>query len=355
MGSNGEGGVYLLHIASAGQKLYVCIEPDLAAMLFNAAGISARTSVLLLAVFVVYLVGIRGARDLRRADCLKFIRYIPSHWETQWLHDSTRQQNICGALKLEADHARTWLDSVEMSQQIALSHTPTIDDVWPKFVYRDECNKRPSEIVVPIEPNVGLLRNPHAVACSTDEFQAVDMENREYFVLAPTAFTRFFPGRKLLFDVGSGGSFQSSLAWLVDTYQQQGITFDEIWSWEAREVDPHSYWKSVPAEWTSKLHFYNTFATADLGDVSPTNMIKQMHSAGDFVVVKLDIDNEQIESEIVHQLLDNAEVIGEVFFEMHFDAPEMRPYFGQLQTTFNESLSLFHRFRSAGLRLHYWP
>ena len=49
-------------------------------------------------------------------------------------------------------------------------------------------------------------------------------------------------------------------------------------------------------------------------------------------------------------------MIAEMFFEQHFDAPEMLDYFGWgLTTKLADVLQLFHKLRSSGLRLHYWP
>ena len=49
-------------------------------------------------------------------------------------------------------------------------------------------------------------------------------------------------------------------------------------------------------------------------------------------------------------------MIAEMFFEQHFDAPEMLDSFGGgLTTKLADVQQLFHKLRSAGLRLHYWP
>jgi hypothetical protein len=29
----------------------------------------------------------------------------------------------------------------------------------------------------------------------------------------------------------------------VDTYAAQGISFDEIWAWEVKPLEPNGYWK----------------------------------------------------------------------------------------------------------------
>ena len=202
---------------------------------------------------------------------------------------------------------------------------------------------------------MGLLRIPHSVACSTEGTQTVDVDSRDYILLGPPSFSQYFPGRKLLFDIGTGTSYQSSMQWLIEHYEQQRVVFDEIWCWEAQQVQAHEYWASVPVSLMAKVHFYNTYATVGSNGSSPIVVIKQMHRPGDFVAVKLNIDNEEIEDIIMGQLFDHADLVNEVFFEKHFDAPEMQPWFGKLQTSLNDTLSFFRQYRSAGMRLHYWP
>jgi len=75
-------------------------------------------------------------------------------------------------------------------------------------------------------------------------------------------------------------------------------------------------------------------------------------------VFKLDIDNEPIEQALMAQLdADTASKIAELFFEQHFDIPEMRVYFHSSKgaTKLPQVLDMFHKFRSLGSRLHYWP
>lgn len=299
-------------------------------------------------------------RDGNASGCLTFLRYVPSQWEDQWLYDTNRHNDICGAMQQDAHKAQAWLDVTQQRQHVkvhqrSLSQDVGLDGIWPKYVYRDTCAGKHKDIQVHIEPAVGLLRSPRTEACSTDESRVVAMDSRDYIMLAPQLYTRYFPGRKLLFDIGSGKVFNSSLQWLVESYEHQGLTFDEIWCWEAQTLDAHDFWHSVPYKWSPAIHFYNTYATVEVNGSSPVHALQQMYKPGDFVTVKLDIDNEELEIAILNQLLEHAHMVNEVFFEMHFNAPEMHPWFGQLDTSFNETLTLFRQFRGAGMRLHYWP
>ena len=50
-------------------------------------------------------------------------------------------------------------------------------------------------------------------------------------------------------------------------------------------------------------------------------------------------------------------MIAEMYFEQHFNAPEMLPHFKSsgTGTTLADVQQMFHSFRTKGLRLHYWP
>lgn len=51
-------------------------------------------------------------------------------------------------------------------------------------------------------------------------------------------------GRRLLLDFGTS-HFRTSLKWLLGKYEALGVQFDEIWAWEAAQMDPASYWAEV--------------------------------------------------------------------------------------------------------------
>lgn len=292
-------------------------------------------------------------------QCLRFAEYLPSKWEVEWLQEAaTRQDALCSTLDQESNKSQVWLDGIAHSDLLPIQQTQKRGDrndaVWSAFKYHNTCSAQSKFVFVPIEPAVGLLRNPFAAPCNQDN-NALEVDDRSFVLLATPQLLNDFPGRKFLFDLGTGKSFQSSLLWLVDKYEERGITFDEIWAWEAEETSSHDYWKSVPDQYVAKLHFYNTFASDQTGPEAPLGMIHRTFRHGDLIAVKLDIDNEVLESSIMRKLIDIRHMIAELFFEKHFDAPEMRPYFGQVNTTFAETLLMFNEYRKLGLRLHYWP
>ena len=317
-------------------------------------------------MLVLLTVGCENSRCARLSalsrtspNCLKFVQYLPSTWESEWLEKASARQNvICKTLNSEGEQSNVWLSGIgQAAEQESGLDQASIENgnkVWSLYKYQDMCSVKRKLVFVPIEPAVGLLRNPHAAPCNNGKL-ALDVQDRNFLAVAPTILADDYPGRKLLFDLGTGQSFQSSLLWFVESYATRGIEFDDIWSWEAEETGSHQYWQTVPAEHVHKLHFYNTYASDESGPAAPLGIIERHFRPGDFVVVKLDIDNEVLESSIMKKILDIRHMIGELYFEKHFDAPEMRPYFGELNTTYQETLTLFNEYRKLGIRLHYWP
>ena len=72
-----------------------------------------------------------------------------------------------------------------------------------------------------------------------------------------------------------------------------------------------------------RLHFYNTPITDDFREAShPLNIIRSIYEPGDFIVVKLDIDNGPLESAIMAEIAADPELrhcISEMFYEQPYD------------------------------------
>lgn len=213
----------------------------------------------------------------RFATCLQFSRFLPSRWELKWLRNAHRRQKaICGIIDSEKPNSKIWLEGfldpalihINMTEASDLHFNESVDAVWPLYIYHDTCSWKREDIYVPIEPVVGLLRNPMATPCSS-RLPALDVQDRDYLLVATKTLTNHFTGKKLFFDLGTGDSFQSSLNWFVEKYHDRSIEFDEIWAWEAEQTDPHHYWQSVPNSYVSRLHFYNTFASDQRSLSSP--------------------------------------------------------------------------------------
>lgn len=99
-------------------------------------------------------------------------------------------------------------------------------------------------------------------------------------------------GEKYFFDLGSTyydaglGGASDSFKWFKETYEARGVVFDHVYAWEPKNLP--GYWSHVPDDMYLKLHFYNMFATADLGAMSnPLTHVLKRCKKEDFVVVKV--------------------------------------------------------------------
>ena len=284
------------------------------------------------------------------------VTYVPSAWEQDWLQRVDGVAHPCADMLQHADRTAAWLAG------------PASPDTFDATVFShfektcvSETGKR-TVVKEPIEPLVGHMRHPHGLkACVPAGQTPIDVQSRAYIALLDNSDDRLFdlyPGRKILVDAGTG-TFDTSLAWFMSAYAARGIHFDAIYAWEANHVDAARYWASVPDELRPRLHFFNAPITPDRASrMNPITLIKEIAQPGDFVAFKLDIDNDAVETAIMDQLeADDCAIerITEMFYEKHYDSPDMREYFGAPPVTLAQATHNFAALRRKGLRLHYWP
>ena len=74
-----------------------------------------------------------------------------------------------------------------------------------------------------------------------------------------------------------------------------------------------------------RLHFYNTPIKENLTHAAhPLNIIRNICQPGDFIAVKLDIDNGPMEMAIMNAISGDTDLqrcISEIFFEQHYTHP----------------------------------
>ena len=121
-----------------------------------------------------------------------------------------------------------------------------------------------------------------------------------------------------------------------------------------------TYWSRVPDDYVGRLHFYNTgFDTNTSHAAHPMNMIRAIYKPGDVVIIKLDIDNAELELSVMKEIEDNPDLlrmITEMYFEAHYDHSDMAGDFGLSNgMTLTDVTARFKALRRAGLILHYWP
>ena len=92
--------------------------------------------------------------------------------------------------------------------------------------------------------------------------------------------------------------------------------------------------------------------------MNPVDWIQDLYQPGDYIVFKLDIDNDAVEGELIQQVLDMdgaGDMIAEMFFEKHYSAADMKKHFENPETQYPTALRLMHELRAKGVRVNYWP
>eukprot|EP00992_Anisonema_acinus_P011423 TRINITY_DN7395_c0_g1_i4.p1 TRINITY_DN7395_c0_g1~~TRINITY_DN7395_c0_g1_i4.p1 ORF type:complete len:336 (+),score=104.19 TRINITY_DN7395_c0_g1_i4:57-1010(+) len=180
----------------------------------------------------------------------------------------------------------------------------------------------------------------------------------------PQVFDAEFPGRRLIFDCGSGASYGSSLDWFARHYGQEGIVFDEAYAWEAAPLSGR-FDVDMPPGVATVVHHRNHPIVTDPANTldNPVTVLRRVARPGDFVVFKMDIDVPEIELPLLRQLLDDPALRGlvaELFHEYHFWNPLMKNMGGGFEMYANHTLQdAYRQFCTAravhGLRWHNWP
>jgi hypothetical protein len=145
---------------------------------------------------------------------------------------------------------------------------------------------------------------------------------------------------------------------------------DTMFGFEYAKHDPEDWWRTVPTNFNTRLHFRNVPVSADVdSDANPLNVLRDVAMPDDFVAFKLDIDTNAVEIPIALQLASDPELLGlvdEFFFELHFYCPVMSRagwgstmsvppgYEGRLELTRVGALDYFTKLRERGIRAHFW-
>lgn len=182
---------------------------------------------------------------------------------------------------------------------------------------------------------------------------------------------------------------------------QAGIVFDEIWAWEVASLhpqyDPHcctralpalhvstsrscdgryfvvrhflkrkqthgmrrQYWPLVPDEYVSRLHFYNMGFDSNTSHAAhPINIIRAIYNPGDVIILKLDVDQSELERSVIKEIEDSPvliRMITEMYLNMKYDHTDVEEVFGLNNSrTLTDVTASFKTLRRAGLILHYW-
>lgn len=314
----------------------------------------------LLILLVLYILNI---------DCLSSVNitYYPSEWENNWrltahqlvkLNEPTRDWNKgCNLLKEQQNKVDYWLEYWETREKCTIKDsTNNLNSVTPsistdedyiakqKSCHLDEWN---SEILsyfvitdsstgkelakLPIEPLVSFLRHPKHLCIDNQHEGGQFWVNKDY--MYPLMLSEVYPvvertpryAQKYFFDLGaslySSGFGGASQEWFVETYRARGINFDRILAWEVDLQEPAKIFNAIPLKMFGRTSYYNIPASpvANVKENALTVM-KQICHVDDFVVIKIDIDNPEVESAMIDEILSDVNVsslIDELFYEHH--------------------------------------
>ena len=184
-------------------------------------------------------------------------------------------------------------------------------------------------------------------------------------LVGPPRRSYFFDLGSTYYDEGVNGKADSLRDFLRKYRLLSGVEFDEIFAWEAKSVSQADYWQRVDLNMSHKIHFYNTRVSPVLAStMSALRMIQTLAHPDDFVVFKLDIDDNPTEVEMILTILQTPSLIDridELFWEHHVKgSPVQWSGWGDLvnetgkHSTIEASYQLFTRLRQAGIRAHSW-
>lgn len=303
--------------------------------------------------------------------------YHPSALELKWVHriDSVTDKTAkwlkgCKLMREDASQLRKLVDYYKLWQNV---------DEWVKvegwreegilsyFEMIETCDGVKKTTYAPIEPLVGYLRHP-LYHCLGGPAHLVD---KDYMFILHKNF--LFPSVKqqsaistnYLFDLGAStyltGGGGASQSWFVESYRQRGIELDRIMAWEVMKMTPEEVFKEYPNDVVEKVSYFNLPADPKLiGKMSPVRMMKAIVRPQDFLTMKVDIDNDEVELAIIQSFQNDVTVtdlIDEFFFEHHVSSHPVE-HMGWINKTrlmnITQSYQLFTDLRKKGIRAHSW-
>lgn len=351
--------------------------------------LAAASPTFLFIIFLCWLAALKTAtsfvstfHNITEVACTVERIYHSSILELKWIGiiDGVSERTPawakgCKIIKDDEAKIRTLLSQYDEWRKFARIENP-ISGAWQNdgilsyFETRENCGGDSLTMLTPIEPLIGFLRHPAAHCLNTKHSSTsvldknyMFMSNREQ--IAPRLMRNNSVSRNYLFDLGASlytsGYGGASQQWFVDVYRERGIEFDRILAWENSLHDPKVIFADYPKDVVGKVSYFNVQAPIDAEDrMSPIRLIKALVKPHDFLVFKIDIDNDPVELAIVNSFMDDANItdlIDEFYFEHHVtNNPLEFQGWGLLDKTNNitQSYALFKKLRAAGIRAHSW-
>jgi len=331
-----------------------------------------------------------------------FARYEPSEWEKQWYAgewSGERSGHECQFLtSLEGvDRSVRMVRSVQGAVLRREAIARDAIGLFSRMVYTQRCGTAMKATgrtrAQLIEPLVGFLRDPITICprppgipddvYSTFAKGEDSAQSKRHYLIGPAAPWSQTPNNPATWRIGGFGPWERNGAskaqaprahqnilmdlgasvysgwhgietavgawWIVERSKKHTVDFDWIVSFELEKIDPDTLFASVPAALLPHYVYFNQGVDkAPEGRWNPWRILQGMGAlADDYVVVKLDIDNPEIEDALVDQILKSPTLFG-LIDEMYMERHAPTDY---TKVTYR----IFTEMRSKGIRMHAWP
>ena len=322
------------------------------------------------------------AQVISYGHCNLTIQYFPSDLEVSWydtiddITDNTRNWTRgCEKMMENKSEIMEFLSAAEKREQQHRyeEHQAHRHHIFSRHVYEEKCGQTVTKKVVPIEPLVGFLRHPlhHCILSDGRTINGLDYSVNKSYML-PIFRQEVLPHitgqrirQRFMFDLGASlytqGWGGASQQWFVDTYRTHGLEFDRILAWEAAPLNPKDIFDQVPPQVMGKLSYFNVPAEIDPEHRNnPLRILRMITHVEDFVVLKIDIDHDEVEHSFIKQILSDRTIsdrVDELFFEHHVSKSPMEHLGWGISKKLNnitESYQMFTNLRALGIRAHSW-
>jgi hypothetical protein len=321
---------------------------------------------------------------LRASFSFKYLRYVASEEEQQWLKNvDVWQLDVCSYLLKDPKYVHDYIKDIytinEMSDKDMIEYILAFNSKTPsRFISHHvyEVTKNISaeasiqfEIGIPIEGIIGLARDPRV--CLDDKYT----QSKAYLLpLHKTIFqymnkdaddnlSAAHKAKEFFFDAGATyftDPYMPGIAWVIEWYLSHNYKLHHIISWEQRPLMGNLVLEGIPESLIPGWQYFNHGIRSDDSVWNPLNFILKKTSTRDYVAFKLDVDHIELETTIVNQLIARKNVqdhIDDFYYEEHFNNTAMLKWeWGKYQTSLAD---YYHKtvmpLRQTGFRIHYWP
>lgn len=288
-----------------------------------------------------------------------FVSYNSSTLEKRWLkHIAEWGPDPCVQSGKEKEELMLWVETT--TQRDTKKIAQLTGSIFSWFTFRMECEGvAPRTVKEPIEPLASVLRDPRGVCAG---FPAEEIGSLKFLVLGQPWLAK---QQLVLVDFGaslwSSGAGRASQVWFWEEYRKLGFEFQSMYMFEVSQHSLAAIYDPVPRDLLPRFHYYNLPVSPDRGaQFHAWTFTDNIPRRGDeYLAIKLDIDTQNVEEELVRQLCSHnysKSLPHEFFFEHHVGIPEMvRNHWGPCRGTVQDTYNIFMNLRNKGVRAHAWP